>query len=52
VILRGVLTKGKALLLSQQGFSFVDKRFEISNLELIRDIVEIMKMEKAFSTIK
>jgi len=31
----------KALLLSQQGFFFVDKRFEISNLDLIKDIERI-----------
>jgi len=40
-----VLNKEKALLLSQQGFSFVDKRFEISNLELIEDIQSIINLE-------
>jgi len=36
----------------QQGFFFVDKRFEISNLGLIRDIDRIMKLEEALSKIK
>jgi len=40
-ILKGVLNK------SQQGFFFVDKRFEISNHELIKDIVEIMEIDKS-----
>jgi len=33
-------------VLSHQGFFFVDKRFEISNLDLIRDLEEIIKLEK------
>ena len=44
----GVLNKEKALLRQQQGFFFVDKRFEISNLELIRDMAGIVKLEKVF----
>jgi hypothetical protein len=36
----------KALVLSHQGFFFVDKRFEISNLDLVRDLGEIIKLEK------
>jgi hypothetical protein len=30
-------------------FRFVDKRFEISNLELIRDMVRIIKSEELLS---
>jgi hypothetical protein len=41
-----VLNKEKALLLSQQGFFFVDKRFEISNLSLNRDMIGIVNLEK------
>jgi hypothetical protein len=36
----------KALLLLQQGFIFVDKRFEISNLILINDIERITKLKE------
>jgi hypothetical protein len=42
VILLGVVDKEKALSLSGQGFFGVDKRFEISNLELARDMEEII----------
>jgi len=34
----------EALLLSQQGFFFVDKRFEISNQNLSRDITLIVEL--------
>jgi len=34
------------------GFFFVDKRFEIFNLDLIRDMDKIIEMEKVFSKIK
>ena len=34
----------KALVLSQQGFIFVDKRFEISNLGLIKNMVELVDL--------
>jgi hypothetical protein len=43
----GVLNKEKALLLSQQGFFFVDKRFEISNL--LNDIYEIIELSENLS---
>ena len=36
----------KAFLRQQQGFFFVDKRFEKSNLGLIRDMADIIKLEK------
>jgi hypothetical protein len=38
----------KALLLSQQGFFFVDKRFEISNHSLIADMIRIIKLAEVF----
>jgi len=39
------LTNKKALLLSHQGFFFVDKRFEISNLlNGIYDIIELSEI--------
>jgi len=31
----------------RQGFFFVDKRFEISNLDLIRDLVELVEKLEA-----
>jgi hypothetical protein len=31
---------------NRQGFFFVEKRFEISDLELIRDIDEILEIDK------
>ena len=34
----------KALVLSQQGFIFVDKEFEISNLSLFRNMVELVEL--------
>jgi hypothetical protein len=37
-----VLNKEKTPPLSRQGFFFVDKRFEISNL--LKDITEIIKL--------
>jgi len=37
----GVFNKGKARY-EVPGFSFVDKRFEISNLDIIRSIKEII----------
>jgi hypothetical protein len=33
-------------VLSHQGFFFVDKRFEISNLELIKDMDRIIRLEE------
>jgi hypothetical protein len=39
--------KEKTLPLSRQGFFFVDKRFEISNLDLIRDMVEIIEIDNS-----
>jgi len=33
----------KSLAVKRQGFFFVDKRFEISNLDLIRDLVELVE---------
>jgi hypothetical protein len=36
----------KALEHSCQGFFFVDRRFEISNLEIIRDMDRIIIMEE------
>jgi hypothetical protein len=42
----GVLNKEKALLRQQQGFFFVDKRFEISNLDLIRDRADLVRLQK------
>ena len=38
----------KALLLSQQGFFFVDNRFEISNLSLIKDMADLIKLAEVF----
>ena len=40
-----VLNKEKALSRKRWGFFFVDKRFEISNLDLIRDMDSIIKLE-------
>ena len=42
----GVLNKEKALLLSQQGFFFVDKRFGISNLDLVNGMDKIYKLDE------
>ena len=36
-------------MLSHQGFFFVDKRFEISNLELIKDMLGIIKFCEVLS---
>jgi hypothetical protein len=36
--------KQKSPVLSHQGFFFVDKRFEISNLDLIRDMQNFIKL--------
>jgi hypothetical protein len=36
----------KALVHSHQGFFFVDKRFEISNLDLKRDMAKIFILEE------
>jgi hypothetical protein len=41
-----VLNKEKTPPLSRQGFFVVDKRFEISNHELLGDIYQIIKMEE------
>ena len=41
--------KTKALAHMCQDFYFVDKRFEISNLDLIRDIKELIKLADSFS---
>ncbi len=38
----GVLNKEKSPVLSHQGFFFVDKRFEISNL--LKDTIELTKL--------
>ena len=38
----------KALVLSQQGFIFVAKCGEISNLDLIRDIDRIIKLDEVY----
>jgi len=46
----GLKTKTPAL--SRQGFFLVDKRFEISNLDLIRDIDRIIKLEEVLFIIK
>jgi hypothetical protein len=34
----------KALLLSQQGFFFVDKRIEISNFDMVRDLMKVIEL--------
>jgi len=39
----------KPSLLSQQNYYFVDKRFGISNLSLIRDMVEIVELTEVLS---
>jgi hypothetical protein len=49
VFLLGELNKEKSPALSRQGFFFVDKRFEISNLELIKDMDKIIKLEEVLS---
>lgn len=50
MILQGVLNKEKALALIRhyQSFSIIDERFEISNLDLLRDIERIIKLEKFY----
>ena len=42
----------KALLLSQQGFFFVDKRFELSNYNLIKDMEKIIRLEEVLTIIR
>jgi hypothetical protein len=49
VILLGVVDKEKALSLSGQGFFGVDKRFEISNLDLIKDMHSLIKFCEVLS---
>jgi hypothetical protein len=39
-------------VLTHQGFFFVDKRFEISNLDLIRDMGRFIKLEEVILKIK
>jgi hypothetical protein len=41
--------KQKSPSLSRQGFFFVDKRFEISNHDLVRDMVEIVELTEVLS---
>jgi hypothetical protein len=45
----GTLTKKKPLPINRQGLFFVDKRFEISYPDLIRDIVDIIETLEEFS---
>jgi hypothetical protein len=35
----------------QEYFSFVDKRVEISDLELIKDMADLFKLEEVLSTV-
>jgi hypothetical protein len=49
MILLGVLNTEKALVHSHQGFFGVDKRFEIFNLDLIRDMHSIIKLEEVLA---
>jgi hypothetical protein len=39
----------KPSLPSQQNYCFADKRFEISNLSLIRDMVELVEVVEVFN---
>jgi hypothetical protein len=45
-----MLNKEKAF--SWQGFFVVDKELEISNLDLIRDMVSIIELKEIYSNIK
>ncbi len=46
MILRGELNKEKSLSASSvgcRGFFFVDKRFELSNLDLVKGLMEVVE---------
>jgi hypothetical protein len=44
-----VLNEEKARLLSQQSFYFVSKEFELYNLILIRDRIDLVKLNNEYN---